>query len=129
MEASIKAGTSVPDDVEQREQSVFAKYPSIEASSIILNYVKNTILVEDRKYKISFYPYRKIDVNASYDWYCEQCDYKNFARRNRCYRCETEKTQNCRLNYSSQPTTIKVHKEDNINNCSLMIRGSVITEV
>ena len=82
----------------------------------------------EKKYRINFYPFRKIDVNASYDWYCDECDYKNFARRNKCYRCESEKTANCKLNYNTQPSSTKFNKEDNINNCSLMVRGSVIVE-
>lgn len=72
-------------------------------------------------------------MNVAYDWYCEKCDYKNFARRNKCYRCEAEKTQNCRQIYNStvvfNPKAYKNNKDDNINNCSLMIRGPVVTKI
>lgn len=43
----------------------------------------------------------------AYDWYCDKCDYKNFARRNRCYRCESEKTESCKLNYNTQTKQYK----------------------
>lgn len=68
-------------------------------------------------------------MNLSYDWYCDKCDYKNFARRNKCYRCENEKNDNCKLNYNAAGSNVaKVSKEENINNCSLMVRGSVIVD-
>ena len=102
-------------------------------SSAILKYLNETIKIDNKKYSINFHPYRKIDMNIAYDWYCEKCDYKNFARRNKCYRCEAEKTQNCRQIYNSNvaynPKMYKNNKDDNINNCSLMIRGPVVTKI
>ena len=41
----------------------------------------------------------------SYDWYCDKCDYKNFARRNKCYRCDNDKNINCRLDYNTSTIT------------------------
>lgn len=65
----------------------------------------------------------------AYDWYCDKCDYKNFARRNKCYRCDNEKNPNCKFNYSSQSVVpTKLSKEENINNCSLMVRGPIIMD-
>jgi len=65
------------------------------------------IILRNKKIKIQYYPIRKIDLSLSYDWYCDKCDYKNFARRFRCYRCESEKNSACRNSYSTQPT---IHK-------------------
>lgn len=97
--------------------------------------LKEKIVIKGTEYRINFYPYKKIDLNIAYDWYCDKCEYKNFARRNKCYRCDNEKNNNCRFNYNTSsvvPTKNNVNanttKEDNINNCSLMIRGPVIMD-
>jgi hypothetical protein len=81
----------------------------------------------NRKVIVQYYPIRKVDLTLAYDWYCDKCDYKNFARRNRCYRCESEKSNTCRLSYSTQPATKP--REETAQNCSLMVRGAVVGEV
>jgi hypothetical protein len=69
-----------------------------------------------------------VDINVVYDWYCDKCDYKNFARRGRCYRCESEKAPNCRLSYSTQLSNRPL-REESAENCSLMVRGQVISDL
>ena len=67
-----------------------------------------------------------------YDWYCDKCEYKNFAKRGKCHRCDNEKNPNCRLNYGSQFFSVNSSRREEIDdavNCSLMIRGPIITEI
>lgn len=90
-----------------RDNSIFAKYPSVEASTALLTHLAESITINGKAYKINFYPFNRIDLNMAYDWYCDKCDYKNFARRNRCYRCESEKTESCKLNYNTQTKQYK----------------------
>ena len=30
------------------------------------------------------------------DWICEKCDYKNFAKRQKCHKCDRPKSQACK---------------------------------
>lgn len=69
-DASINAGTSVPDEVEVKEDAIFAKYPSVEVSTKIKELLKETISIAGEEYRINFHPYRRIDLNMAYDWYC-----------------------------------------------------------
>ena len=67
-----------------------------------------------------------------YDWYCDKCEYKNFAKRGKCHCCDNEKNPNCRLNYGSQFFSVNSSRREEIDdavNCSLMIRGPIITEI
>ncbi len=85
-----------------------------------------------KEYKLKYWPIKQSDINIMYDWYCDKCDYKNFAKRGKCHRCDNEKNVNCRLNYGSQFVSFNSTKREEIDdnvNCSLMIRGPVITEV
>jgi hypothetical protein len=123
---SISIGTSVPDEVESQGDKLFLRYPSIEAAISVMEHVKAEVTLGGRKVKVQYFPVRKVDLNVVYDWYCEKCDYKNFARRGRCYRCEAEKVPTCRLSYSTQPA-IRPFREESAQNCSLMLRGPVVT--
>ncbi len=125
---SISIGTSVPDEVEIQGDKLFLRYPSIEAAISVMEHVKAEVTLGSRKVKVQYFPIRKVDANVAYDWYCEKCDYKNFGRRGRCYRCEAEKAPTCRLSYSTQPA-IRPFREESAQNCSLMLRGAAITEV
>lgn len=53
----------------------------------VMEHLRGEATYGDKKIKIQYYPIRKLDLNVAYDWYCDKCDYKNFARRGRCYRC------------------------------------------
>lgn len=90
-----------------------------------MEHVKGEVGLAGRKVRVQYFPVRKVDLSLAYDWYCEKCDYKNFARRGRCYRCESEKTPTCRLSYSTQPA-VRAVREESAQNCSLMLRGPVI---
>ena len=104
------------------------KYPSVEAAISVMEHLKGEVSIGSKRFKIQYFPVRKVDLNVAYDWYCDKCDYKNFARRNKCYRCETEKSATSRLSYSTQPAS-RALREESAQNCSLMIRGPVVTEV
>ena len=86
-DTSITVGTSLPDDIEIRENMAYIKYPSVEVCSSIYNYLQGAIIISGRDYRLRYYPIKRIDLNISYDWYCNKCDYKNFARRSKCHRC------------------------------------------
>lgn len=94
----------------------------------MFEHLQGETIVNNQKVKIQYYPVRKVDMNVTYDWYCEKCDYKNFARRNKCYRCETEKSTTCRLSYSTQPSARPL-REESAQNCSLMLRGNAVCNV
>lgn len=87
-DTSISVGTSVPDEVQIKDNIALIKYPSIEVASEIINYLKGTITLFGKQYKLKYWPIKKSDINILYDWYCDKCDYKNFARRGKCHRCD-----------------------------------------
>ena len=127
MDLSISLGTSVPDEVEVRDNQGFVRYPSVEAAMNIFEKARGEIEIKGEVFKMQYWPVRKLDLSLAYDWYCEGCGYKNFGRRGRCYRCDTEKTDSSRLSYSNQPAVRPVRGDETPQNCSLMLRGPVIT--
>jgi hypothetical protein len=126
---SIRIGTSVPDEVEVQGGDVFVKYPSVQAAMSVFDYQQGTLEVAGRLVALHYFPVRTIDLTVSYDWYCEKCDYKNFARRGKCYRCESDKTPTCKLSYSTQPAAKPSSREESAENCSLMLRGPVLCDL
>jgi hypothetical protein len=84
---SIEVATSLPDEVDLRNGNAYVKYPSGEAASMALDHLKGFLKVNNKSYKVDFFPFRKINFNFLQDWFCDKCEYKNFARRNRCNKC------------------------------------------
>ena len=108
------------------------RYPSVEAATAVFEHLHGEITIANRTIRVQYYPVRRVDLTLAYDWYCEKCDYKNFGRRNRCYRCESEKTNTCRLSYSTQAApapSSRPSREESAQNCSLMVRGAAVAEV
>ena len=68
--------------------TIYVRYPSVQAATSVIEYLRGEMInLKGKKIKVQYYPIRKIDLTVAYDWYCEKCDYKNFARRAKCYRC------------------------------------------
>ena len=76
------------------------------------------------------------EITLVQDWFCDRCEYKNFAKRIKCKKCENPRNHNCKVVYNS-PAIVKTPNQGsgqyyNINyndmfsnsNCaSIMIRG------
>ena len=76
------------------------------------------------------------EITLVQDWFCDRCEYKNFAKRIKCKKCENPRNHNCKVVYNS-PAIVKTNNQGsgqyyNINyqdmfqnsNClSIMIRG------
>ena len=126
---SIGAGTSLPDEVETRNNLTLIKYPSIEACSKVFMYTQGSVVIDRKGYKVDYYP-RK-ETLANQDWMCNKCNYSNYSRRNKCNRCENIRNTECRPVFggSSSAKNEIPKNRDEINPCSLMIRGPVIGQV
>ena len=65
------------------------------------------------------------------DWTCNKCNYTNFSRRNNCNRCENARNSECRpvliTNSAEQGQALQNREE--INTCSLMIKGQIIATI
>lgn len=44
----------------------------------------------------------KEGVNLIQDWICDKCSYNNFAKRNRCNKCDNTKNQKCKVVFNSK---------------------------
>lgn len=88
-------------------------YPSIEVAATVMSFIKGVITIHRKKYQVEYYPLKRVDLNMIYDWYCAKCEYKNYGRRNKCYRCESEMTSECKVDHSNPvgPIGSKYSKE------------------
>ncbi|KRX09287.1 hypothetical protein PPERSA_05956 [Pseudocohnilembus persalinus] len=137
-DVSIQAGTSLPDEVRMVVffKQVFIQYPSVASASKVLYHQKGKIQINGFTYNMDFYVNEQQKqaqltipayLDSTQDWMCEKCDYKNFAKRTRCHKCDRPKSQVCKALIT--PAQIKPQVIENVQNTSLMVRGNVITQV
>jgi RNA-binding protein 5/10 len=154
-EIAINCQTSMPDQIQLISAlgTAYAVFPSKEAAKKILYKLEGNLDLGNLKFPIEFYPSSIAknnkqmpqtlakDVNLVQDWICDKCDYKNFARRIKCYKCENPRNQNCRVVYNSaciiRPNFSSMHMQTPPTaidtaagaNTSLMVRGNVLFEI
>eukprot|EP01016_Furgasonia_blochmanni_P022293 TRINITY_DN2432_c0_g2_i1.p2 TRINITY_DN2432_c0_g2~~TRINITY_DN2432_c0_g2_i1.p2 ORF type:complete len:403 (-),score=63.59 TRINITY_DN2432_c0_g2_i1:1230-2438(-) len=161
-QASIVCQTSMPDEIHMVAvfKTAYAIFPSVESARKILFGLEGVLHHNGFAMNLDFYPSNlsrqsnvrqaqpssSRDVNLVQDWICDRCEYKNFARRVKCYKCENPRNTNCKVVYNSpciiRPGMPPMAAQPNYNqpppsnvdtaagaNTSLMIRGTVLIEL
>ncbi|EGR30144.1 hypothetical protein IMG5_140420 [Ichthyophthirius multifiliis] len=139
---SADCGTSNYDEIKLVPYlgSVYIQYPSVSAATKTLYHLKGKIKLRDEFYPMDFYNSGQQQQKSSYeqpqtDWICDKCEYKNFAKRTKCNKCEKPRSSNCRvvLNSVGGKQTLSVPvgitmilAPLNEVNTSLMVRGNII---
>lgn len=87
----------------------YIQYPSKESASKILHFIKGVLRTKHGSFKCDFFSaggkthsQSAVSEMPPSDWICEKCDYKNFAKRQKCNKCDKPKTTNCKLIISNE---------------------------
>lgn len=144
---SLLIGTSMHEEIRMIPllKQVYIQYPSQQVASRVLHYIKGKIKLREKYYKTDFYsPGHKTAQAPAYadqgqDWACDKCDYKNFAKRTKCHKCDRPRSSACKLLAANQgagqkalghqPFYPSTSAQQFSENTSLMVRGPVITTV
>ena len=137
--------TKVPEEVQYISafKTAYVVFPSVENAKKIWEKVNGTICLDGVTCNLEFYQ-MNLSKNKSnskeltlvQDWFCDRCEYKNFAKRIKCKKCENPRNHNCKVVYNS-PAIVKIPNQGsgqyyniscndmflNSVNTSIMIRG------
>lgn len=109
---AIQVGTSIPDEIKIviALGTAYVMFPSVPAASKVLLHLQGKLLIGHSLLPIDFTPTglarnsspsQGNNVNFVQDWYCDKCEFKNFARRVKCKMCENGRNHNCRVVFNS----------------------------
>ena len=89
-------------------QTAYIVYRSAESAKKILYRLEGKANINGEPIKIDFYQVNlekprasALDASLLQDWICNKCEYKNYAKRVKCHKCENMKNSNCRAVYNT----------------------------
>lgn len=108
---SVQCGASRPSEIQlvSALEVAYIVYSSVDSAKKVLLRLGGVVNISGTPMSLDYYQLNlkkanlgsESKVTSLQDWICNKCEYKNYAKRPKCHKCETPRTDNCRIVYNT----------------------------